>query len=294
MILVIIFLPKKLERLQYFGSVGGITHKQSWQMITPDKHGDWLRQRDDSFKAFLVSGDKKGHEKKIFEIYSCGLKTNRDAWVYNSSRKVLAKNMINMITFYNSEVERFNNAYAHADRKVRIKSVDNFVNIDVTKISWSSSLKEEIVRGKFSEFKSDCLIQSLYHPFTKQWLYYNRVFNHRVFQMPRICPMGQAVNNRVIQVTGIGASGFSVLMNKALPNLDTIEKGQCFPRYFYEDTESLKDKNKKQSHLFLISTEESKTAGLQRRDAIHRCYREMGLGALRDVSLKQIHERVTR
>ncbi|WP_375617208.1 type ISP restriction/modification enzyme, partial [Bartonella sp. AP58NXGY] len=119
---------------------------------------------------------------------------------------------------------------------------------------------------KFFKFEDLCLIQSLYRPFSKQWLYYNRTFNEVIYQMPRIFPTNQAVENKVIQITGIGAKKeFSVLMTKALPNLDTIEKGKCFPRYIYEDTESLKDKNKKQSHLF---TEANTTAGLQRRDAI--------------------------
>ncbi|WP_039762526.1 type ISP restriction/modification enzyme, partial [Bartonella queenslandensis] len=81
-------------------------------------------------------GIKKGHDKKLFENFSCGLKTNRDAWAYNSSREVLKKNMNNMITFYNSEVERFNNIHRHSDRKTRANAVDSFVNTDVKKISW--------------------------------------------------------------------------------------------------------------------------------------------------------------
>ncbi|WP_375683161.1 MULTISPECIES: DEAD/DEAH box helicase [unclassified Bartonella] len=260
---------KKLEMLQYFGSVGSITREQSWQMITPDKHGDWINQRDESFETFLALGDKKGHGKKLFENFSCGLKTNRDAWTYNSSREFLKKNMNNMITFYNSEVERFNTTYRHSDRKTRANAVDNFVNTDVKKISWSHNIKQELVKEKLFKFECYSLTQSLYRPFTKQWLYYNRIFNDGVYQMPRIFPIGQAVKNKVIQVSAVGGrSGFSVLMTKNLPNHDAIDKGQCFPRYIYEDTESLKDKNKKQSHLFLISTEDSKTADLQRRDAI--------------------------
>ncbi|WP_208438730.1 DEAD/DEAH box helicase [Bartonella grahamii] len=259
---------KKLEMLQYFGSVGGITNEAGWQMITPDKHGDWLRQRDDSFKAFLVSGDKKGHEKKLFEIYSCGLKTNRDAWTYNSSRDALSKNMHNMINFYNSEVKRFNNTY-HTDHKTRTKVVDNFVNTDEKKISWSHNVKQELVKGKIFEFEEMCLIQSLYRPFMKQWLYYNRAFNDRVYQMPHIFPMRKAVENKVIQITGAGAmGGFSVLMSEDLPNLHAIDTSQCFPRYIYEDTMVSKDRNKKQTHLFTNATEENKTSALQRRDAI--------------------------
>ncbi len=60
---------KKLKTIKKFGSIDGITRsKQGWKIITPDKHGDWLRQRDDSFKAFLVSGDKKGHEKNYLRF----------------------------------------------------------------------------------------------------------------------------------------------------------------------------------------------------------------------------------
>ncbi|WP_375617207.1 type ISP restriction/modification enzyme, partial [Bartonella sp. AP58NXGY] len=105
----------------------------------PDKHGDWLGQRDESFKAFLALGEKKGHNKKLFEIFSFGVVTNRDAWAYNSSREALAKNMRNMINFYNSEVKRFNDTYAHADRRIHKNAVNNFVNSDENKISWSYS-----------------------------------------------------------------------------------------------------------------------------------------------------------
>uniref|UniRef100_UPI0035D0F64C type ISP restriction/modification enzyme n=1 Tax=unclassified Bartonella TaxID=2645622 RepID=UPI0035D0F64C len=245
---------KKLEMLQYFGSVGGITREQSWQMITPDKHGDWINQRDESFETFLALGDKKGHGKKLFENFSCGLKTNRDAWTYNSSREFLKKNMNNMIMFYNSEVERFNTTYRHSDRKTRANAVDNFVNTDVKKISWSHNLKRELVKEKLFKFECYSLTQSLYRPFTKQWLYYNRIFNDGVYQMPRIFPIGQAIKNKVIQVSAVGGrSGFSVLMTKKLPNHDAIDKGQCVPRYIYEDTLVSKNKSEKQSHLFTNS-----------------------------------------
>ncbi|WP_273782979.1 type ISP restriction/modification enzyme, partial [Bartonella sp. ML69XJBT] len=259
----------KLTALEYFGSIDGIKNKSSWQIITPDAYGDWLKQRNSDFEKFLVLGYKKGSAKKLFEKYSLGIATNRDVWAYNSSREALEKNMRNMISFYNSEVERFNAAYLHSDRKVRANAVNDFVNTDVSKISWSSSLKEELIRGKFSKFGSNCLAQSLYRPFIRQWLYYNRTFNERVYQMPCIFPLGEAVENRVIQVTGVGISGFSVFMAKDLPNLNMMDGGsQCFPRYIYEDTTVSKNKSEKQSHLFSNATEESKAAGLHRRDAI--------------------------
>ncbi|WP_375661696.1 DEAD/DEAH box helicase [Bartonella sp. CR127HXZ] len=263
-------IKEKLTALEYFGSIGGITREDGWKIITPDKHGDWLGKRDESFKTFLAIGDKKGHGKKFFEMFSLGIVTNRDAWAYNSSRETLKKNMSHMIAFYNSEVEHFNDVYPHADRKIRKNAIDNFVNTDARKISWSRALKQDLAKGKIFKFEATCLMQSLYRPFTKQWLYYNQSFNEMVLQMPRIFPMGKTVENRVIQVAAIGArSGFSVLMAKDLPNLNMMDGGnQCFPRYIYEDTTVSKSKSEKQSHLFTNSTEKNTTAGLQRRDAI--------------------------
>ncbi len=264
---------EKLTIIEKFSSIDGITRsKKGWQIIPPDRHGDWINQRDDNFNAFLAigdKGDKKGHGKKLFENFSCGIITSRDAWAYNASREALAKNMDNMIAFYNSEVERFNDAYVHADHKARTKAVNNFVDLDTNKISWSHNVKQELVRETIFELEEKCFTQSLYRPFTRQWFYYNRVFNERVYQMPRIFPIGQAVDNKVIQITGIGANkDFSVIMIKTVSDFHVIENGQCFPRYIYEDTTVSKSKSEKQSYLFTDSTEDSKTAGLQRRNAI--------------------------
>ncbi|CDO48642.1 helicase/methyltransferase [Bartonella tribocorum] len=264
---------EKLTIIESLGSIDGITRsKQGWKIITPDKHGDWLSQRDDSFKSFLAIGDKddkKGHGKKFFENFSCGIITSRDAWAYNASREALAKNMNNMIAFYNSEVERFNDTYVHADHKARTRAVNDFINTNAKKISWSHNVKQELVRETIFELEEKCFTQSLYRPFTRQWFYYNRVFNERVYQMPRIFPIGQTVENRVIQITGIGANkDFSVIMIKTVSDFHVIENGQCFPRYIYEDTTVSKSKNEKQSHLFTNSIEENQTTGLQKRDAI--------------------------
>src|SRR5690606_10476201 len=49
----------KLEKVSSFASVSGIDH---WKQIIPDNHGDWLRQRDDSFVNFIQLGNKKGNE----------------------------------------------------------------------------------------------------------------------------------------------------------------------------------------------------------------------------------------
>lgn len=98
---------------------------------------------------------------------------------------------------------------------------------------------------------------SLYRPFTNQWAYYNRNFNNRVYQMPRIFP-NAAAENLVIQVCGIGGKGFSALMSNTLPDIQAMFNGQCFPLYLYEE----KQPDDRQYTL------EGEDTSLTRRDAI--------------------------
>nr|VFJ56600.1 MAG: N-6 DNA Methylase [Candidatus Kentron sp. DK] len=251
---------QKLERIAEFKDIHGISAAQGWQEIKPDSHGDWLNQREEGFEAFIVMGDKK--DKKavtLFENYSNGVKTNRDAWCYNASGTAVGDNMQRMISFYNGEVARFNEDHGELSTKERQDKVDGFINTDPTKISWTVNVKQELVRNRSHHFQSDSLTPSLYRPFSKQWLYFNRHFNERVLQMPRLFPHA-AAENLVICVSGIGARNFSTLISDHLPCFDNIEKGQCFPRYLYEPAPQ-----SQQTDLF---TEPNAPAGYRRRDAI--------------------------
>lgn len=235
---------EKLERIRNFASIAGI---KDWQTITPDQHGDWLNQRDDSFGEHIVLGSKKGEEQALFDNYSQGVLTARDSWAYNASRTKVSANMQRMIAFYNTEVSRFNQAYPELDTKTRQAVLNDFINTDPTKISWTRALKNDLAKNRSFEFEPDCLMPSLYRPYTKQQMYFNRTFNEMVYQMPRIFPDAVA-ENLVIQATGVGAKDFSVLISSTLPCFDTIEKGQCFPLYLYDET--------------------AQAQGLERRDAI--------------------------
>ncbi|WP_370540890.1 type ISP restriction/modification enzyme [Bartonella apis] len=223
---------QKLEKIAEVTSIAGL--KDQWQVITPDVHNDWLNQRDDSFDNFISIGNKKDKTSiNIFNNYSRGLETGRDAWVYNSSKVKLQENIRATIKFYNSELQKFKKETMGLDRHERVTSVSDIVSNDPQKISWSSSLVDAISRYQTLEYHSEANIRSQYRPFINQWLYYDGVLNHRVGQMLHIFPDAQA-ENIVICVSGIGAkSGFSSLVSNRITCLDAIEKGQCFPLYLY-------------------------------------------------------------
>jgi predicted helicase len=75
----------------------------------------------------------------------------------------------------------------------------------------------------------------MYRPFNKSNLFFDKNLIQRPYQQPKLFPNSN-YQNRVICVTGIGASkDFSVLITDAIPNLDTLEKAQCFPLYYFEE-----------------------------------------------------------
>lgn len=232
---------EKLEVINGFVSVAGIDTANGWTQLVPDQHGDWLNQRDDSFADFIAMGTKKsGEEKVIFENYSQGVLTARDSWCYNPSKLELGNNMDSMIAFYNREVDRLHKAHSDKTQKELELLVDDFINLDQTQISWTANLKKDLARGTKYPFQSGCIRQGLYRPFTKQWFYFNRRLNERVYQMPKIFP-SQKAENLVICIQGIGSKKeFSCIISDTVSNYDNLEKSQCFPLYLYDEDGSNK------------------------------------------------------
>ena len=81
--------------------------------------------------------------------------------------------------------------------------------------------KGEISKGRTFEFKAACVVPSLYRPFTKQWLYFNRTFNEMVLQMPRIFPKAGAENLLIMVKQRMSNEGQFVLMVNSPPELQT-------------------------------------------------------------------------
>ena len=110
----------------------------------------------------------------IFKTYSRCWHQTRDAWVYNFNRNGLMQNMRLTIDTYNVEVDRWKR------RGDQSESLDDFVLSDDKKIKWSSALKQKLKSGQIAEFADTKIRQSLYRPFTKSNLFFDRVMNHRV------------------------------------------------------------------------------------------------------------------
>ncbi len=224
---------EKLRRITEASSMAELPQ----EMLTPNGHGDWINQRDPAYRKFMALGNKECADSvRVFDVYSLGVVTNRDPWACNFSRAALAENMSRMISFYNEQ---------RADYSKRLKrvvgrplSVEDVIDADPKKIAWTRNLKGDVRRQKVREFSVTKIVTSMYRPFTKQNLYFDRRFNEMVYLIPKLFP-SDGVENLIISVTGIGATKpFSVLMGNTLPDLEDISKAQHFPLWWYEAVET--------------------------------------------------------
>ena len=218
---------QKLTKIGKYGSIVGI----SWQSITPDKHNDWLNQRDKDYEKAPVLGDKK-EGKGIFELHSSGVNTNRDAWVYNYCSKALAQNMKRIINTYNEEQKRL------ANTELTIKNVDQYIDRDPTKISWSRSLRDSLRLGKPAKFGQQKIVTASYRPFNKKCLYFCSMFDEVLSQTHKIQPIR---DNRWFCVSGIDAKQFTVFMTDTIPDRNIFEVAQCFPFYYLDADNKQRD-----------------------------------------------------
>ena len=222
--------------------VGNVT----WRKIQPNARQMWLTEglRDD-FETFIPMGTKAAKAAKgaaegtIFKTYSLGVSTNRDAWAYDFSPEKLTENMTRMIEFYNAETSRWER---RTDRQI---SINDFVSQERRKIKWTARLKAAVEKGTQVEFSPEKIRLSLYRPFTKSHLYFDRLMNQRVHVFPSIFPTPETEQeNRVLCVKAPGSHHpFHVLMTDVIPDLHFTGDSQCFPFYTYDEDGSNRREN---------------------------------------------------
>ncbi len=218
---------QKLEIVSKSGSILGVN---DGQQIIPNRHHDWINQRDESYYNLTGLGLKDVKTGKadnaIFRMYCSGIKTNRDAYLYNFRKESCAENTRLMIEDYKS-------ALAEISDNPSEQEISATVRRNSTNTHWDLVLKKNLKRKIAVEYSSSRIRQAQYRPFVKQHCYTEYALINSKYQQDRIFPKADS-KNRVICVPGVGSTKpFSVLMTDLLPDLEFISKGQCFPRYRY-------------------------------------------------------------
>lgn len=222
---------EKLNRVKSFKTV--INEAFHWSPLQPNEHGDWINQRNDAFDSFIPiepikKNDLRAHS--FFTIYALGVNTNRDAWTYNFFKANVTQNMRRMIDFYNSQVDSFIEAVATNPDL----AVEKFIDTDPTKISWTRSLRNDLAKLKKHKFNKQDIVESLYRPYSKLNLYFNKGFIEAIGLSPQFFPNSH-IKNVVICVSPSPNDGLSLLIADRIVNLHFNGDTQCFPLYYYEE-----------------------------------------------------------
>ena len=237
-----------IRRFAIDGSMG-------WDEIKPDKYGDWLNQRDDSFYDFAPMGiTKRKLPLGMFEIWSAGLKTQRDPWAWGFSKSGVEGKMRRLIEGMDDEIQS-----ANADGRS--------ITYDPERFSWTRRMEDAAKKGERLVYDGREVVLGSYRPFCKQWVYYDRVMNEMTYQQPRLFPLAESegkkaertyqqpnISSKAVEKGGAemtyqqgslhclenvcivytGGAAMSALVTTRLPDLHFVGDSQCFPFYWYE------------------------------------------------------------
>ncbi|MBI5475449.1 MAG: N-6 DNA methylase [Ignavibacteriales bacterium] len=208
---------RKEEKLGWFTS--NQIKSIPFETLIPDKKYNWINLSDNDFDDLLPLVDKdvkagKGNNA-LFKLFSSGLKTQRDEWMYDVSEESLEKKVKYFVKTY--EQTRTENSFKG---KMKIK--------------WDEDLESYLQRKIKKKYSSKSIVSSLYRPFTKFYLYFDKHFNGRTYQWFDM--WNEKEKNLFIAVPGIGSNkSFQCLANNTIIGLDTLEKTQCLPLYRFTD-----------------------------------------------------------
>ena len=205
------------EKLEFFGSTS--VDKIAFELIRPDKKHNWLNITQNDFDDLLPVIDKyvkadTNRTNAIFRMFSAGLQTKRDEWAHDLNADILASKITFLVETYNSKPT----------------NSDGTLN---TIIKWDEHLKQAFDRNIKLKFNPRQIVLTLYRPYFKQFLYYDKCLNSRTFQWSEI--FSSEHKNIFIGLPGISASKpFHCLASDCIIGQDTIEKTQCLSLFSYD------------------------------------------------------------
>jgi predicted helicase len=201
-----------------------------FEAIHPDKHHNWLNLAENEWDELIpvASKEAKSHKGQaenqvIFKLFSLGVVTNRDEWVYDDNEQELERKVRFLIDVYNDEVNRHFGKVEHSDVADKLDY----------SIKWTRAVKQDLANGVRYSFQQDLVATSLYRPFFKRYLYFSPELNEMQYRLPEIF----AGENLVIGFTDPSSQKpFMTLASREIPDLHLVGAAcgtECLPLYRY-------------------------------------------------------------
>lgn len=198
-----------------------------FETINPDKNNNWVNLAEDNdWEELIPVADKEvkqgKSEKSIFQLYSLGVVTARDEWVYDENKDELIDKVKFLIKTYNKDIVRL---------KGKTKDVIKD-NVDYS-IKWSRAVKNDLSKGKEYKYDEKLIYNSLYRPYTMRFLYFSKELNEMQYQLNNF--FKPELENLIIAHSGTSTTKpFSTLATNTRFCYDILEKTQGLALYRYD------------------------------------------------------------
>lgn len=201
-----------------------------FEEVRPDAKLNWINQTSNDFFTLLPIASKEvkaakttRREKTIFRLFSLGVSTNRDEWVYDRSWDVLCSKAEFLVQGYE----------AHK------RSAKEFN----PRIKWSETLKRRAQAGVREAFAPERIRKAAYRPFTSEFLYQSLVFIDRPGACEVMFPHG--ARNYAICFSDVGSrTDYVVLAVGGVADLHfgaSVDAYQQVPLLVFEDSGEVRD-----------------------------------------------------
>jgi predicted helicase len=219
------------RRFLAVNSLASLKRQGAFQGVLPSDTGDWINQPKNDWSEFPYIANKKtksaknkNEEDALFKIFSLGVVTARDQWVYDYDEANLQKKVSYLIDIYNSELDRFK-----SDGDSCESNLDN-------SIKWTRAVKRDIHNNIRYKFQNYSIISCLYRPYINCYMYFNKHLNEMQNMMPYVFPINKENKSICIMGDSTGKPFFVLAVNKLIDyNFVSPASGgsQCFPIYRY-------------------------------------------------------------
>jgi len=214
-------VEQKFEHLK--DTLSKLNSEGLWREITPSNEHDWLLSLDKDFKNMMPLD-------KIFVVSSLGLNTGRDRYAFNFSEDALRENMERLIETFNEHLKRAKNG------EITKENIEDVIEKDLRKIKWDGRLKKYLLSksAKEQSYDEEKVRPAFYRAFVKMYVYFDNVFNNRVYQLKQIFPTKEA-KNLVIVVSGKGSDEFDVMISDRIVSYGYLSSAVIYPLYRYKE-----------------------------------------------------------
>ncbi|WP_324781196.1 type ISP restriction/modification enzyme [Thiobacillus sedimenti] len=169
--------------------------------VVPDAKHNWVNLASNDFTDLLPLitkeaklASKSSQERAIFKVFSLGVSTSRDEWVYGENEAEVRAKTAFLIDIYNLDVQR---------AKDRKKALD--ASELTYEIKWTRAVKSDLAAGVQYQRTQGTVVCCTYRPFIKKALHFNGRLIEVQYQQTKLFGEHGNAPNRVIAFTDAGS-----------------------------------------------------------------------------------------